>query len=108
MEFGILFLWLIIIMSMFRKNKTVKYVLEKKENTGGNKEMYEQAKRYLNKDCFIDILNGQATGIITEVTDGAITIEDINGQGKKVLNMEYVISIMEYPKNKKGKRKAIW
>jgi len=43
--------------------------------------------------------------IIKEVTDGAILIEN---DGKiAAINLDFVIRIREYPKNKKGKKKLV-
>jgi len=76
----------------------------KKERTT---EMVELAKRFVGKDCIISAFdsNHQFDGIIKEVTDGAVLIEK---DGKlEAINLDFVIRIREYPRNKKGKKKAI-
>ncbi len=105
MYIGVVLLWIVIFLLLFRKKKKIKCISKKKKSKGDNKEMYDQAKKYINKDCCIKMIDGRCDGIIIEVTDGAIVIEQENNKIKKVLNMEYVVSIMEYPKNKNGKRK---
>ena len=45
------------------------------------------------------------TFIIKEVTEGAILIEK---DGKiEAINLDFVIRIREYPRNKKGKKKSV-
>ena len=69
--------------------------------------MLELAKRFVGKDCIISAFdsNHQFDGIIKEVTDGAVLIEK---DGKlEAINLDFVIRIREYPRNKKGKKKAI-
>ena len=73
----------------------------------GNKEMYELAKRFIGKECIINVLGStsQFEGIIKEVIDSAILIER---DGKlEAVNLEFAIRIREYPRNKNGKKKAI-
>lgn len=68
--------------------------------------MIELAKRFIDKECVIYAFdsNHQFNGIVKEVSDGAILIEN---EGKmEAINLEFVIRIREYPRNKKGKKKA--
>ncbi len=100
-------LWIIIFL-MFRNQKTViaKKILQKRK-TEGNAEMKELAKRFMDKECLISSFDGnhQFEGVIKEVTDGAILVEK---DGKiEALNLDFVIRIREYPKNKKGKKKSV-
>ena len=70
-------------------------------------EMKELAKKFIDKECVISSFDGshQYEGVIKEVTDGAILVEK---DGKiEVLNLDFVIRIREYPRNKNGKKKAI-
>ena len=67
--------------------------------------MKELAKRFVNKECVIYSFdsNHQFDGVIKEVTDGAILLEK---DGKvEAINLDFVIRIREYPRNKKGKKK---
>ena len=69
--------------------------------------MKELAKKFIDKECVISSFDGghQYEGVIKEVTDGAILVEK---DGKiEVLNLDFVIRIREYPRNKNGKKKAI-
>lgn len=69
--------------------------------------MIELAKRFVGKECLIYSFdsNHQFTGVIKEVTDGAILVE--NGETSEAINLDFVIRIREYPKNKKGKKKSV-
>ncbi len=69
--------------------------------------MKELAKRFLDKECVISAFDSshQYEGIIREVTDGAILVEK---DGKlEAINLDFVIRIREYPRNKKGKKKSV-
>jgi len=69
--------------------------------------MKELAKRFIDKECVISAFdsNHQFEGILKEVTDGAILLEK---DGKiEAINLDFVIRIREYPKNKKGKKKLV-
>ena len=69
--------------------------------------MKELAMKFIGKDCLINSFDGshQYTGVIKEVSDGAILIEK-NG-ALEALNLDFVIRIREYPKNKNGKKKSV-
>lgn len=69
--------------------------------------MIELAKRFIGKECIISAFdsNHQFEGVIKEVSEGAILIEK---DGKlEVINLEFVIRIREYPRNKNGKKKLV-
>ena len=69
--------------------------------------MIELAKRFIGKECIVSAFdsNHQFEGTIKEVTDGAILVEK---DGKtEALNLDFVIRIREYPRNKKGKKKSV-
>ena len=73
----------------------------------GNTEMKEIARRFIDKECLISSFDGnhQYEGTIKEVTDGAILVEK---EGKiEALNLDFIIRIREYPRNKKGKKKSV-
>ena len=77
-----------------------------KRKTEDNTEMKELAKRFIDKECIIYAFdsNHLFDGMIKEVTDGAILLEK---DGKtEAINLDFVIRIREYPRNKKGKKKS--
>ena len=69
--------------------------------------MVELAKRFIGKECIIYAFDSshQFEGIIREVTDGAILIE--KEEKLEALNLDFVIRIREYPRNKKGEKKSL-
>ena len=69
--------------------------------------MKELAKRFIDKECVISSFDGnhQYTGVIREVTDGAVLVEK-NGN-IEALNLDFVIRIREYPRKKNGKKKSV-
>ena len=104
----IIVMWIIIIYVLLSNRKAViARQIIKKRKTEGNTEMKELAMRFIDKECVISSFDGnhQYEGIIKEVTDGALLLEK---DGKiEAINLDFVIRIREYPKNKKGKKKAI-
>lgn len=104
----IVVLWLIIFIMLRNRRRivTVRKIIEKRK-AGGNVEMKELALRFIDKECVIYAFDSshQYTGLIKEVTDGAILIEK---DGKlEAINLDFVIRIREYPTNKKGKKKSV-
>ena len=72
----------------------------------GREIMRELAERFVGKDVYIKLLEGTVDGVISEVTDSGIVLE--NNGNAQVVNLDYVMTIREYPHNKTGKRAAIW
>ena len=104
---AIIIMWIVIFFILFHNRKAViARQIIKKRKMEGNTEMKELAKRFINKECVIYSFdsNHQFDGVIKEVTDGAILLEK---DGKvEVINLDFVIRIREYPRNKKGKKKS--
>lgn len=92
-----------------RRRVVANRIIAKKRNLDRNKKekqvMKELAQRFIGKDIYVKLLEGNADGIAKEVTENGIVLEkDGNIQ---VINLDYVIKIREYP-YKKGKRATIW
>ena len=103
----IIMLWIIIFI-MFRNRKTaIAKKIVKKRKMEGNTEMKELAKKFINKECLIYAFDSshQFEGVIKEVTDGAILVEKAGTT--EAINLDFVIRIREFPKNKKGKKKSV-
>ena len=99
---------LLILLSIQQRNKQVwiKNHIQRKKREG-HTEMLELAKRFIEKECIVYSFDGghQYSGVIKEVTDGAILVEK---DGKlEALNLELVIRIREYPRKKNGKKKSV-
>ena len=69
--------------------------------------MKELAERFIDKECLIYSFDSshQYEGIIKEVTDGAILVE--KGGILEAINLDFVIRIREFPRNKNGKKKSV-
>ncbi len=103
----IILLWIIIfIMLRNRKTAIVRKIIEKRKKEG-NVEMKELAKKFLDKECLIYAFDSshQFEGVIKEVSEGAILIEK-DGQ-TEALNLDFVISMRECPRNKKDNKKSV-
>ena len=104
----IIILWVIIFYVLFRNRRAVvARQIIKKRKMEGNTEMKELAKRFIDKECLISSFdsNHQFEGVIKEVSNSAILVEK-NGT-VEAINLDYVIRIREYPRNKKGKKKSV-
>lgn len=79
----------------------------KRQNPEDSIKMKELAKRFIGKECLIYAFDSshQFSGTVKEVSDSAVLIEN-NGTVEAV-NLDFVIRIREYPKNKKEKKKSV-
>ena len=103
----IIILWIIIFIMLRNRKAVIARQIIKKRKLEGNTEMKELAKRFIDKECLITAFdsNHQFEGVIKEVSDSAILVEK-NGT-VEAINLDFVIRIREYPKNKKGKKKSV-
>ena len=104
----IIIMWIIIIYVLFRNRRAViARQIIKKRKMEGNTEMKELAKRFIDKECLITAFdsNHQFEGVIKEVSDSAILVE--KKEAVEAINLDFVIRIREYPRNKKGKKKSV-
>ncbi len=95
----------IVIYSSKRNEKIILKQIKKKKNKEEREEMTELAKRFIGKECVISTFNSQVVGVIKEVTDGAVLIE--NNENPEIINIDYIVKIKEYTRNKNGKKKII-
>ena len=61
--------------------------------------MTEAVKRLVDKECIIYLFNGQVVGVVKEIIDNSIVVE--KNEVQQIINLNFVIRICEYPKNKK-------
>jgi len=103
----IIVLWIIIFIMFRNRRAVVAKQIIKKRKLEGNTEMKELAKRFIDKECLISSFdsNHQFEGVIKEVSDSAILVEK-NGT-VEAINLDFVIRIREFPKNKRGKKKSV-
>ena len=68
--------------------------------------MKELARGFIEKECLIYTLNSQVSGTVKSVSDGALLIIGSDGK-EEAVNLDYIVRLREYPKNKKGKKKSV-
>lgn len=104
----IILLWIIIFTTFRNQRRAVilRKIIERKRKTE-NTEMKELAERFIGKECLLYTFDGgrQYEGTVKEVTDGALLIEKDGAE--EAVNLDFIIRIREYPKNKKGKKKSL-
>lgn len=98
------FLLLIIILGERRKEKQFQ-IIKKIKSKKGRTLMTELINNYINKECLIYTMNSQITGVVKSVNEGWISVE--TATNVEIVNLDYVIRIREYPKNKNGKKKSL-
>ena len=103
-----IFVMFVVVFIVLRWNQSIIAQKAIQKNRSGDKtQMIELAKRFIGKECLIYAFdsNHQFSGVIKEVTDGAILLE--NNDTLEAINLDFVIRIREYPRNKKGKKKSV-
>lgn len=96
---------LCIILSQQRR-QTKQYINAKAKRQKGDTEMNQLAQRYIGKYVLLDtVASGSYDGLAKEVVDNAVVLEK-NGE-EIIVNLDYVLRLREYPKNKRGKRKSV-
>ena len=100
-------LLLFLILWMNRQNKMfIAKKFMKNKRRKDKRDMVELAKKFIDKECLIYTFNSnQIEGTIKDVTDGAILL-DSKGTLEAV-NLDFIVRIREFPKNKKGKTKSV-
>ena len=98
--------FILFIVSRKRKSIIAKKVIQRRK-TEEKIKMIELAKNFIGKDCLIYSFDNshQFDGVIKEVSNGAVLIEK-NGE-LSAINLDFVIRIREFPKDKKGKKKSV-
>ena len=95
-------IWLLLFVILPSQNRRKrKIILNKILNKElENKEMFELAKRFIEKECIICTFDGnQYAGTLKEITDGAILIEKRGAT--EAINLNFVVKIKEIVKCKK-------
>lgn len=107
--FFLVFILLIFTSIGYRKAMIAHRLGKRKKRKKETKFMESFAKQFIGKECLIYIMSGSlsnVTGTIKEVQDGGMLVEGSDKQ-LQVINLDYVTRIMEYPRNKKGKKKSL-
>ncbi len=104
MPYIAIFLLLIIIFATERnQNNMIKQILNKRKLE--DNKMFELAQSFIGKECIIYTFNSQIVGVIKQVNDGGILLENKNTQ--EAVNFDFIVRIREYPTNKNGKKKSV-
>ena len=100
-------IFLPLILLMLRQRQEREYVAQRiVKRKGEGTDMKELAERFVGKECLIYTLGGSSiTGVIREVAGNAVLLE--SGSTLETVNLDYVMRIREYPRNKKGKKKSV-
>lgn len=85
-------LFIIIYQQNQQKQVIVKQLLKRKKEKG-NVEMLELAKRFIGKECILYTFQSQVTGVIREVTGGAVLLE--TKRDIQAVNLDFVVRIQE-------------
>ncbi len=104
----ILLLFVVIFYIYYRNRKAiVARRVVKNKSLEEKARMIELAKQFIGKECLIYSFDGnhQFEGVIREVVNGAVLVEK-DGM-LEAINLDFVIRIREFPKNKKGKKKSV-
>lgn len=105
------FIFVILFKLIFQnEQQAAAYHMSKKNRMKRRIEMSGIVKEYIGKDCIIYTLQGAAAidGVVEDVSDGWITVRGFESKELQAVNLEYVTRIREYPKDKNGKRKAVF
>jgi len=101
----VIFVLLIVLFVQYRNEQLwVKNYIQRKKRKE-HTEMLELAKRFIDKECIIYTFNNQLEGVIKEISGNALMIER-KGMLEAV-NLDFVVRIREYPRNKKGNKKSV-
>ena len=95
-------IWLLLFVILPAQNRKKRTIILKKilNKELENKEMFELAKRFIEKECIIFTFDGnQYAGTVKEVTEGALLIEKRGAT--EAINLSFVVKIKEIVKCKK-------
>lgn len=95
---------MIIIIIHSRNERLVSQIIRRKRRKEGL-QMKLLAQKFINKQCLIYTFQSQITGVIKEIGDSGLLVDSYGAE--EIINFDYIIRIREYPKNKKGKKKAL-
>ncbi len=104
---SIIFLFVVIYFTNRRRKLAIISKMIKNRKSEDTPKMKELAKNFIGKDCLIYAFDSshQYTGIIKEVSDTALLVE--NNGSLEAINLDFVIRIREFPKGKNGKKKSV-
>ena len=101
-------LFFIIIMNRKKKRRNAAVIMQRRKK--GKKIMGEIIKEFVGKEVIIYTISDSASiqGTVESVNDNWVTVKGFDSGEAQVVNLEYVIRVREFPKDKNGKRKMIF
>ncbi len=97
---------LVLVLTRRRNNDVIAKLMNRRKNKEERIKMTELAKSFIGKDCLVYLFNGnQYSGIVKNVSDGAVLIEKDGAE--ELINLDFVSRIREYPRKKNGKKKSV-
>lgn len=111
-SYQILFIVMFLIILLIRQSEKRKIAAVLNHRKNHKKEFFkmkELAQKFIGKECLVYTVtsdNSLAKGIIKEITDSGLLIED-NGN-LQAINLEYITRIREWPRNANGKKKTFF
>lgn len=99
------FMIFVIIMIIHSRNKRLIGQIIRRKRRKEELQMKLLAQKFINKQCLIYTFQSQITGVIKEIGDSGLLVDSYGAE--EIINFDYIIRIREYPKNKKGKKKAL-
>ena len=87
------------------RKKQMQKIILKKIKKGQKHFMNDIIKNFIGKKCVIYTFQNQITCVVEKTEENWVFID--NNGSKEIVNIDYIARIREYPKNKKGKDKAI-
>lgn len=70
--------------------------------------MNEVINKYIGKECLVYVSGvsaGTVEGTIISVDDNWVVIKSKDGE--ETVNLDYVVRVKEYPRNRNGKKKSV-
>ncbi len=95
--------FLILYFERQRRMAAIKQIITSKVED--KRHMIELARSFIGKECIVYTFNSQITGVVKEVSDGGLLLE--SNKTREIINLDFVVRIREYPKNKNGKKKSV-
>lgn len=108
----VIFIALLVIFIMNDRKKrrivsAIKHIQNKKKLDKEIENMKELASQFVGKECIIyTITSTLVKGTIKEVTNEGLLVQ--RPDSLEAISFEYIISIREWPRNSKGKKKTIF
>ncbi|MBR4225104.1 MAG: hypothetical protein IKR73_09870 [Oscillospiraceae bacterium] len=106
--------WLVCMIVLFivlmaRKRMMVAAVLTHRRKKG-RRIMEDMIREFVGKEVIIDTVSGSGgiSGTLESVDNGWAVVKGLDYSEMQTINLEYVVRVREYPRNKNGKRKWLF